>query len=425
MSLSIGVAQTDITPEHPVWLAGYGDRDKRSEGVYQPLRAGAIYLGGGDEVLLIPTDMFGFDLSFAAQARQRIAAACGMLPHQIVLTATHTHTGPLFYPMNMPGEPELGYAAWMCEKLVELAVVARSRPVAGTVSFSRTRSQLGVNRRLLRDGVVAMAPNPDGPIDRDLDTLWFENDSGQPLATLTVYGCHPTSLAGYLIGGDYPGFLCRAVEEQTQAPAFFSTGCAGDVRPWYKLGGADFPRPQVAGVEAAGRAVAQEVLDSKGSRTPVDAGGLAIADGFHLLPFGEVPSANDMRKTIKKENGLFLSWAVYVNCLLERGPLPTACPHEIQVLQLNDDFRLLFLGGEVLSEIGMHLKRALAPATTVTVAYSNGLIGYIPSKNAHPFGGYEVDGSHFYFSLPAPFTDQVEDHIVDKSLELVESLRGN
>ena len=111
MSIRTGAAQTDITPAGPVWMAGYGDRDRRSAGVYQPLSAGAIYLGGAaDEVVLIAADLIGFDLAYAAQAKQRIAAATGMLPRQVVLTATHTHCGPLFYPMMMPGEPELEYA---------------------------------------------------------------------------------------------------------------------------------------------------------------------------------------------------------------------------------------------------------------------------------------------------------------------------
>ena len=123
MSIRTGAAQTDITPAGPVWMAGYGDRDRRSEGVYQPLSAGAIYLrGAADEVVLIAADLIGFDLAYAAQAKQRIAAATGMLPRQVVLAATHTHCGPLFYPMMMPGEPELEYAGQLCERLVAVAV---------------------------------------------------------------------------------------------------------------------------------------------------------------------------------------------------------------------------------------------------------------------------------------------------------------
>ena len=109
---------------------------------------------------------------------------------------------------------------------------------------------------------------------------------------------------------------------------------------------------------------------------------------------------------------------------LHKSVVATAAGPEAgaQVLQLNPGFRVLFLGGEVLSEIGLHLKRALSPAVTVAAAYSNGLIGYIPSKNAWPLGGYEVNGSHYYFRLPAPFTDDVEDRLVEAALRVVESM---
>ena len=424
MSIRTGAAQTDITPAGPVWMAGYGDRDRRSEGVYQPLGAGAIYLGGADdEALLIAADLIGFDLAYAAQAKQRIAAATGMLPRQVVLAATHTHCGPLFYPMMMPGEPELEYAGQLCERLVAVAVAARGGAVAGRVSFSRRRSGFGVNRRLSRRGKAVFAPNPDGPVDRDLDTLWFESQAGKLLATLTVYGCHATSLGGYLVGGDYPGFLCVELREKTGAPAFFSAGCAGDVRPWYNPGGAGFRRPEIDEVAAAGSGLAEEVLAGRASSLPVEADGLEIAGDFHLLPYAGLPDAAHLDRFAAREAGQRRRWAQYMKELLSLGALPAACPHEVQVLQLNPEFRVLFLGGEVLSEIGLHLKRALSPAVTVAAAYSNGLIGYIPSKNAYPLGGYEVDGSHHYFRLPAPFTDDVEDRLVEATLGVVESMR--
>ena len=81
-----------------------------------------------------------------------------MLPRQVVLTATHTHCGPLFYPMMMPGDPELQYAERLCEQLASVAVEARSCAVPGRVSFSRTRSGFGVNRRLPRRGQSGVRP---------------------------------------------------------------------------------------------------------------------------------------------------------------------------------------------------------------------------------------------------------------------------
>ena len=84
--------------------------------------------------------------------------------------------------------------------------------------------------------------------------------------------------------------------------------------------------------------------------------------------------------------------------------------------------RAIFLGGEILTEIGLHIKSALQPATTITVAYSNGLIAYVPSRETYDLGGYEVDGSHFYFLRPAPFAKEIEDLIVAKTVNMVKKL---
>ncbi|MCZ6676193.1 MAG: hypothetical protein O7E52_02975 [Candidatus Poribacteria bacterium] len=94
------------------------------------------------------------------------------------------------------------------------------------------------------------------------------------------------------------------------------------------------------------------------------------------------------------------------------------------MVQFNDDLRAVFLGGEVLTEIGMHIKAALQPATTITVAYSNGLIAYVPSNATYDLGGYEVDGSHFYFLRPAPFAKEIEDLIVAKTVDMIRKIQN-
>ena len=74
------------------------------------------------------------------------------------------------------------------------------------------------------------------------------------------------------------------------------------------------------------------------------------------------------------------------------------------MLQLDENLRLVFLGGEILTEIGLHIKQALQPATTVTVGYTNGLIGYVPGKETYPLGGYDVTSPYQLCLMPLPFT---------------------
>lgn len=423
--LAIGVAQSDITPQRSVWLTGYGNRDHRSEGVYQALRAGALFLQGEQQAaLLLCADLIGYSGAFAAATRQEISLATGLHPGQIVLTATHTHCAPFFTPWIMPGQPEPEYAAWVQQALVALAVRACASPVGGTLTFSRARSRFGVNRRLPDgEGGVRFGPNPAGSIDRDLDTLWCSDAAGRPLASLSVYGCHPTSRGGYLLGGDYPGFLCRALEEATGAPAFFATGCAGDVRPWFNSPEGGFATPELDQLAAAGRAMAAEVLEAQPRAIAAPATQLRLAGAHHLLPYADLPTRPQLeRRAQDAASPLHQQWARTMLAHLQQGPLPSACPQEIQVLQLNPQLRLVFLGGEVLSAIGLQLKEALRPATTTVAAYSNGLIGYVPSEDTYDLGGYEVDGSHFYFLRPAPFAKDVQARIQRQALALVQSL---
>ena len=422
----IGIASIDITPQQPVWLTGYGNRDHKSEGVYQSLIAGAISIAGDtDEVLILTADLIGYDLAYAATAKNRIAESTGLLPRQIVLTATHTHCAPFFYPMAMPGEVEKGYAEFLLDQLIQVAVSAKNQQVEGTVSFSRGRSEFGVSRRLPDgEGGVLFAPNPDGAMDRDLDTLWFSNAGGKLIGSLTIFGCHPTSRGGYMIGGDYPGFLCRALGERIQAESFFATGCAGNIRPWFKGENDGFNIPSLEELEAASGRIADEVMQSQQDATPVNTKGLCTTSEFHHLPYAGLPDEATFRDKAENHTNPFIRhWASEMLKLSEAGGLPSSCPQEVQVVQFNEELRAIFLGGEVLTEIGLHIKSALRPATTITVAYSNGLIAYVPSKETYDLGGYEVDGSHFYFLRPSPFAKGIEDLIVTKTADMVQELQ--
>lgn len=425
--LKIGVAQTDITPTQPVWLTGFGNRDHRSEGVYLALKAGAVSLSGdADEALVLTADVIGYGPTFAAGAKMRICEATGLLPRQVVMTATHTHCAPFFWPWAMPGEVEPEYAAQMEKWLVQTALAARANPVPGEISFSRGRSTFGVNRRLPDGhGHAGFGPNPDGPIDRDLDTLWFQSDTGRRLGSLTVYGCHPTSVGGYLIGGDYPGFLCRDLGQERGAPALYATGCGGNIRPWYNVGGEGFAAPTHDQVEEAAGKMMLEVLQSEPESVHVAADDLRVTGDIDSLLYADLPTRDTLEPIAADDaDPLRRRWSQEMLGLIDAGGLPRSCPHEIQVLQLCPDLRLVFLGGEVLTEIGMHIKRDLLPATTVTVAYSNGLVAYVPGEDTYDLGGYEVSTSHVYYLRPAPFARDVKSRIVARTQKLVAGLPG-
>ncbi len=92
----IGLAQVKITPDRPVFMAGYASRNKPFEKVETDLYAKALVLedGQGRRVVLVTSDLIGFPASVAEPICERIGAKTGLKREQILLNAAHVHTGP-------------------------------------------------------------------------------------------------------------------------------------------------------------------------------------------------------------------------------------------------------------------------------------------------------------------------------------------
>lgn len=91
-----GAAVVDITPEGPVWMAGYGRRDKPSEGVAQKVYAKALALAdqGEGRMVIVTLDLIGVPRELREAVVRRSAERHGLAPEEILLNASHTHSGP-------------------------------------------------------------------------------------------------------------------------------------------------------------------------------------------------------------------------------------------------------------------------------------------------------------------------------------------
>lgn len=417
--LSITTAKIDITPEKPVWLDGFGNRTKRSEGAYHPLFAKALILDDGKrQACLITAEVLGFDRPGAARVKDAISGATGIPPDHVILTATHTHCAPRIRDTVMPGdlEPDVQEAFERNAMAVAArAAAAPRRPVS--VSFSRGRGLFGVNRRL---PAGKRGPNPDGPMDRDLDTFWFTGADGKIAASFTIYACHPTSRGEYLMGGDFPAFLADRIEEKAGGNALYAMGCGGDTRPHFTGPDGNFRQGEIAEIEAEGRALADVALEAHTHAEPVPVEGIAVKTAHVPLALEPHPSRADYARIAAEDrNALIRQWAGRMLEAMDRAPLPRYVPFEIQTLTFSDAVQALFLAGEVVTDIGLRIKRRFPDRRLTVAAYANGIVAYVPSRKMHPEGGYEVNGSHFYYVQPAPFTADVEDAIASQVEEMI------
>lgn len=414
--LLAAAAETDLTPERAQWLDGYGNRTGRSEGVYLPLTARALVLRrGAAAALLLSAEVLAFDRARYPALKARLAAATGIPAAAIVLAATHTHCAPRVCGMVMPGELDPEYVAAFeeaCVRAGTLAAADAGTPVTARVSRARDEA-LGVNRRVCTEQGVVMLPNPTGPRDADVDTLWLERTSdGSVVVSVTVAACHPTSRGGQWIGGDYPGFLCRELGRLTAAPALFLLGCAGDVRPRFLNAEGRFRMAEVTEVEEAGATLARAAWRARGSARTLSVDRLTTAALPVELPLEEPPGTAALQ-SLARGSGTPLEQA-WAERLLRDGT-PATQPAEVQAWRLARDCALLFLPGEVAADYALRLKGRYEPPAPglLTAAYCNGAVGYISTRAMHTEGGYEVRGSHHFYGLPAAYRPEVEEVLLE------------
>jgi hypothetical protein len=87
-------------------------------------------------------------------------------------------------------------------------------------------------------------------------------------------------------------------------------------------------------------------------------------------------------------------------------------PYPVQAVRFGKDLTLVALGGEVVVDYDLRLKREMGGREPLIVAaYSNDVMCYIPSAAVLKEGGYETVDSMTYYGLPGPFADDVEETI--------------
>ncbi len=344
-----------------------------------------------------------------------------------MLVASHTHTGPMI-DRNLRGMFDLkgkeaeavdAYAGLLVRRIVEAATAALADLQPARLSFGRGQATFAVNRRVLRDGKVNFGVNREGPVEHEVPVLRIEDLKGKVRGIVFGYACHCTTLGGdhYQISGDWAGFGAEYLERaHPGATALFVTGCGADANPEPR-GKLDFAREH--GLEIAG--AVSRVLT--GPRTPVQGRLQAVLERVEL-PLAPPPTRAEFEKRLEDKNPFIRQHARRYLDMLDKGEkLPASYPCPVQIWQFGKDLTLVALGGEVVVDYALRLKRELKDGNVWMVAYANDVFAYVPSARILREGGYEADFSMIYYDLPGRFAPEVEEVLVGKVHELAKRAR--
>jgi hypothetical protein len=418
----VGLARVKITPDQPVFLSGYGSRNKPFEKVTADLYAKALTLedSAGRLAVLVTTDLLGLPAAIAEPICVRLADKAGLKREQILLTASHVHTGPA---LSLTGSSDdnrsptdvqrtIVYTRRLQDQLVDVVLQALKKRAPARLSFGSGVAHFVMNRREHTPRGVILGMNARGPADRTVPVLRIDGADGKLRAVMFGAATHNTTLTGrcYEVCGDYAGFAQADIEKQNPGvQAMFVLGFAGDSDP--------YPRGTMELARRHGDTLAGEVQRVLKNKLQPVRGPLRAAFARVDLPLQPAPARADLEKQAKARSGLDASIARQMLAVLDRGEkLPNHYTSPIAVWQLGDDLTLVALSGEVVVDYVALLEKALGPNRLWLAAYSNDLFGYLPSARVLEEGGYETRG--LYAGGIGRFSPKAQDVLVEQVQKL-------
>jgi hypothetical protein len=394
-------------------MAGYYTT-RLSTGVHDDLHAKAIVIeSGGQQVALVACDLVGIPPSVIEEAREMIQRVTHIPSGNVMISATHSHTGPLIpdggaragaYGGDL--ETAKGYRSELPRKIAESVQLAESRLAPARASFGRGREEtVSFNRRFfMKDGTVGWNPGklnpniirPAGPIDPELPVVLFESEKGEPLATYVNFALHQDTVGGLEVSADYAYTLSNVLAQVKGAGmlTLFTIGAAGNINHIDVKSGA----PQKGHGEAAriGTVLAGEVLKTYTRLTPVTGAELHSAsrvislDPAHLEP-GDLERAQAFAKQLDAGATVkFLDTVFTFKALDTAARAGKPLPAEVQVISLGDQVAWVGLPGEIFTELGTAIKRASPFPLTIVAELAHGPVTYFPNEAAFDQGNYEV-----------------------------------
>jgi neutral ceramidase len=300
------------------------------------------------------------------------------------------------------------YADFLARAIESVAGQAFDYLAESQLAWGTGRCDFAVNRRNNKEAEVPELRRRlalQGPVDHDVPVLKATRSDGTLLAIVFGYACHCTVLDFNKFCGDFAGFAQIELETSHRgAQAMFVAGCGGDQNP--------IPRRALELAAGYGKQLAESVEGViRGPLKPID-GAIKTSYEENALAFATLPTKDQIERDAKSENFYIASRAKHLlNTIESRGQIESSYPYPVEVWRLGD-LTWVFLGGEVVVDFALRIKRNLGSSRTWVSAYCNDVMAYIPSKRVLTEGGYEGATAMIYYGQPTVWSDEVEEAII-------------
>ena len=439
------MAIADISPEKGEELGGYPHYPRHNTGVHDPLQAAAMYLNNGtEEIALVTLDLLFYSKKHVKEVRERIQKACGIPEKHVMISCSHTHSGPWaagrldIESLEAGAQQPEEYVKSLNDKIV--TVVESAKKEAFEAEFTSGTAHCGAE-----SGVGGNRRAPGGPHDPLVSVMAVRDKEKKIRGIFVNYTLHPTFIHEWstVCTADYPGYLKQQLREMhPDAVIGFSQGASGNQSSRYYRQGESFDEAERVG-RILGKA-ADTVLEHAAwsGELPIRTADKSIE--LELRTFGteeelEKKVAQDKKtyeelyeKYGKSENREeYYLWQNanlkmlgsedqlgYVK-MQKQGMrielLTDENPAEIQVIILGDTC-IVGVQGEIFVEYALYIKAMAGYEMVVFNELTNGCLpGYLYTPESLVEGGYETDTSML--------GEKFGRHLVDAILDVIEETK--
>jgi hypothetical protein len=409
-------------------MRGYFE-ERTASTVHDPLHVCSFALeNDGAGLAIAVCDVIGIDRRYLDQAKARITETTGLLPEQVIISCTHTHTGP-----------ETGddaYTEWLWQRIADGVRIAWQALEPVQVGWARTSEErLVFNRRYrMTDGSVQTNPGvgnpqvaePAGPTDPEVGVLALHRAGGQPLGLLGNYSLHYVGIPDDFtaLSADYFGFFSTLIQRLRGASfvVALSNGACGDINNVDVMGASTRRNDHYQHCERAAALVAANAFWAWNEAEFVEDAPLggALAE-ITLSPRppateADLASAQEIEDRLAAGKPVLMGQRSFQRRVRRfAAEPPTARKTFVQALRIGD-LALVGAPGELFVELGMEIKRRSPFAQTMVLELANDSVGYIPTGRAFEEGAYEPNSS--------PYEAGFGELIVDTAVSLLDRLKG-
>ena len=400
--LRLGTAAVKITPPNGTPIAGPAvARD--SEGVLDDVYAKAAVLDDGEtKIAWVVCDLSGVPLGIVFEARRIITKETGIPADHVMISATHTHTGPSPFGSRP-------YVKQLPLLIAQAVQQADDSLTAAQISYaSQNEPDISFIRRFwMKDGTIGWNPGklnpniirPIGTIDPQVNVVYAETADQKPLLTYVNFANHLDTTGGTRISADFPATLSRGLADYRgpEMLTIFANGACGNINHIDVNWAAGQTSPAEA--KRLGIILAADVLKSYMHMKKVEDVALRVRCKMVQLPLAKHTDEELRRaREILAQPGADATFLerVKANRIVDvaaAGGRPVKV--EVQVMTLGSDIAWVALPGEIFVELGLSVKAASPFRQTNVVELANGGFYYIPHRSAYAEGQYEVISTRY------------------------------